>query len=142
MKIRSLLPLLVSIILILILVATSCTPATTQPTATGAQPTVTVTATPKAAAADKSYRVLNPVGDLPSVNLITMPPRIDKLEGKTIAFIQAEADPIVMPALWERVQKDYPTVKWVTSFTSTTSPIKLTAEQLVGVQAAIIGVAW
>jgi hypothetical protein len=137
---RQIIILLLSVVLALIFLVGGCSnPAASSGTATNQGST---DVSKSAVTADKTYRALNPVGELPPVQLITMPPRIDKLEGKRIAFIQSEADPVVMPALWEKIKKAYPTVDWVATWSSVTSPIKLTDEELKGVQAAIIGVAW
>jgi hypothetical protein len=133
---------LASICLALMLVIMSCTPSTgTTATVTT---TTTVTATPKAttaaAAGDKTYRALNPRGIEPSIDIKPLSPRLDKLDGKTILFSQAEADPVIMPALLERVKKDYPTVNWVVKLSSATNPTTLTAEEKKPIQALIQGV--
>lgn len=147
MKGKYLLPLLVSIILILILVATSCTPTTTTstPTQTTSKPaatTSTPTTTTKVEYRDTIYRVLNPIArDLPR-DIAPLAPRIDSLAGKKIAFCMAEGSPVVMPALWERIKKEFPTTTWVYTESRQTSPIRLTAEEEKGVQAMIVGNTW
>ena len=118
MKIKHLLPLLVSLILILILVATGCTSTTTQP---GTQTTVTVTATPKATTAptatmvevDRKYNVIDPTGIFKPVQTQAISPRLDTIDGKTVYVCQGEADPVIMPALYKRLVKDYPKTKFI-----------------------------
>jgi hypothetical protein len=146
MKIKHLLPLLVSIILILILVATSCTPAvgptvtvTVTPKTTA---TTTTTATPTAVTKDKTYRALNPGGVFVPVETKSLAPRLDTFDGKTIWLCQTEADPVIMPALWDRLQKEYPKTTWKRTITSSTSPLRLTADELKTAQAIIVGVGW
>jgi hypothetical protein len=114
LKSKHLLPLLASIILVLILVATSCTLGTT------ASPTVTktVTVTPTstqttAAAKDKTYRALNPEGNFVPVETKALAPRLDTIEGKTIYVWQGESDPVIGPALYPLLQKTYPKTNWV-----------------------------
>ena len=130
---KKLIVLLASIGLVLVLVLSGCGQATTGGGGGAA---------PAGPATDKVYRCLNPLGQALPVELVAMPPRIDKLEGKKIAFIQTEADPVLMPALWDRLQKDYPTVTWVKTVTNSTTALRMTAEEQKGVQAAIVGVAW
>jgi hypothetical protein len=149
----NLLLLVMSCLLALILVATGCTPAaTSKPSAvTSKSPASTTTpaaptSTPKAAApTEKTYRAVNPLGTMPPVETKALSPRLDKLDGKTIWVIQAESDPVIMPAIWDRVQKDYPNTTWkksATNATSYTAEQKLTAEQLKAANAAICGVAF
>ena len=116
MKGKHLLVLLATIFVILVMVATSCSP-TAQPTATGVKTTVTVTvtATPSstaAAAKDKTYKVLNPEGDFVPVQTRALSPRLDTIKGKTIYVWQGESDPVIGPALYALVQKSYPDTTW------------------------------
>jgi hypothetical protein len=108
MKIKSLLPLLVSMILILLLVATSCAP-TAGPTKT-VTVTTTVTATPAAtqqAAVKETFRAVNPAGLFIPVQTKALASRLNNIDGKTIYVCQGEADPIIMPALYKLLVKDY-----------------------------------
>jgi hypothetical protein len=134
--------LLASVFVVVMLVTSGCVPTTT-PAATSTV-TTTVTATPKtttaAAVTDKTYRALSPIGNYSTVDIKSLAPRLDKLDGKTILFSQAEADPVIMPALLERVKKDYPTVNWVVKLSSATNPTTLTAEEKKPIQALIQGV--
>ena len=153
MRKRELIITLSSIFLILVMLITSCTQTakptpvstptpTAKPAAATSTPTSTPTPTTKVEYKDTVYRVLNPVGAYAAVNLSPLAPRIDGLAGKTIAFLFAEGSPIIMPALWERVQKEFPTTKWVYTESRSTSAVRLTADQQKTVQAAIAGNAW
>jgi hypothetical protein len=115
LKSKHVIVLLASIILILIMVATSCTPATGPAvTVTVTPPTVTVTATPTSATAkEKTFRALNPAGIFIPVQTKPLAARIDTIEGKTIYVCQGEADPVIMPALYKRLVKDYTKTKWI-----------------------------
>ncbi len=121
----------------LMMVATGCSqqnnptpPATTTaPTATTAS-TVTVTPTPQVITKDKTYNVLNPAGDFIPVTIKPLSPRLDTLDGKLIYVDQGEADPVIMPALWERVQKDYPKTNWKYIAIATFGPTAVEAEVL------------
>jgi hypothetical protein len=142
---KSSLLIVASILLVLMLVIMSCTPST----GTTATVTTTVTATPKATtattASEKTYRALNPLGTMPPVDIKPLAPRLDKLDGKTIWVIYAESDPVIMPAVWDRVRKEYPNTTWLLSASSATSyraEQRLTAEQLKTANAAIMGVAF
>ena len=115
MKGKHLLVLLATMIVILVLVVTSCSPAA-QPAATGVKTTVTVTVTStptsSAAAKDKTYKVLNPEGDFVPVQTRALSPRLDTIKGKTIYVWQGESDPVIGPALYALVQKSYPDTTW------------------------------
>lgn len=90
---------------------TSKTTTGTTTTKPAAGTTVTVTVTP--AATDKTYKAVNPVGEFIPVQTRAISPRLDTLDGKTIYVIQGEADPVVMPGLYEKLTKDYPKTTWV-----------------------------
>jgi hypothetical protein len=144
LKIKHLLPLLVSIVLILVMVATSCTPAAgPATTVTVTPPAVTVTATPTSAAAkDKTYRAVNPAGDFTPVQTKSLAPRLDTLDGKLIYVNQGEADPIIMPALYDRLKKDYPKTTWKMIATSSFGPSTPEAEVTANAKAVIRGIGW
>ncbi|MFC2023033.1 hypothetical protein ACFLTL_02635 [Chloroflexota bacterium] len=57
---------------------------------------------------DKEYRALNPAGMFIPVETQGLSPRLDSFSGKTIYVCQAEADPVIMPALYEVLKRDYP----------------------------------
>jgi hypothetical protein len=145
LKSKYLLPLLFSIILILIMVATSCTPLPqATPTETTSKPavTTTVTVTPKVVTTDKVYRALNPVGISPPVEIKSLSPRLDTLDGKVIYVNQGEADPIIMPALIERLKKDYTKTTWKYIASSSFGPNEPEEEVLKDAKAVIRGIAW
>jgi hypothetical protein len=144
LKGKYLLPLLISIILILIMLATSCTPAggpaaTVTVTTTA---TATTTATPAAVVKDKTYRALNPRGIEPSVQIKPLAARLDTPDGKTIYVNQGEADPIIMPALWIRLQKEYTKTTWKLIEASNFGPNTPEDEVLKNAKAVIRGISW
>jgi hypothetical protein len=94
------------------------------------------------AAKDKSYNYLDPRGIQPPVQLSSLAKRLDTFDGKTMYVNQGEADPIIMPALWERVQKDYPKANWKYIQTSSFGPSAPETEILQSANAVIRGIAW
>jgi len=114
LKTRNLLALLATTILILVMVATSCAaPTATAPEVTKTvNVTTTVTSTPQAVATDKKYNCVNPSGNFVPVQTKSLAARPDTLDGKKIYVVQGEADPVIMPALIERLKKDYPKTTW------------------------------
>ncbi len=136
MKNTKLIILLVTVILILIMVIPGCTQKSpTLSTTTGEQQSTTKVK-------DAIYRVLNPRGIAPKVDTKSLAPRLDTLDGKTIWISQAEADPVIMPALIERLKKEYTKTTWETKVTSSTGPIELSADEMKKAQALIQGNAW
>jgi hypothetical protein len=91
---------------------------------------------------EKTYKVLNPQGDFIPVETKALAPRLTTFDGKTIWVSQTEADPVIMPALYARLQKDYPKTTWKTNFAQVTSPVRLTADEQKTCQAMIMGIAW
>jgi hypothetical protein len=144
LKSKHLIALFASIILI-VLLATSCTPTATQPgaTTTATQPTVTVTATPttKVEYRETIYRALNPRGIEPPVDCKALAPRLDTLDGKTIQVTIAEADPIIAGPLGERLLKDNPKSTWKTEWVQTFGPSAPT-EAMLKADAVILGIGW
>ncbi len=55
-----------------------------------------------------TYRALNPQGIFIPVETVGLAPRPDSLQGKTIYVCQGEADPVIMPALYEIIKEEYP----------------------------------
>jgi hypothetical protein len=143
---RSLL-FIASAILAILLVLTGCTTqkapvsTTTAPLTTS---TPAATATPKAVTIqDKTYRTLSPVGNMPPVQLIPLAPRLDTFDGKTVYVVQGEADPIIMPALYDYLLKNYPKTKWVYYQPSSSfGPSEPDATTLKEANAVIRGVNW
>ena len=150
MKRKNLIFLVASVALVLALVLTGCPAATTPtpsatatPTPTGtATPTPTATATP--IAAELTYNALSPRGIALPVTTASLAERLDTFDGKTIYINQGEADPIIMPALWERVQtgKDYPNTTWRYIATSGFGPTTPEADVLAAADAVIRGICW
>jgi hypothetical protein len=148
LKTREIVLLVFSLVVAAVLIGTACSQAaqpasktTSASQTTSAAPapaTVTVTVT-KAT----SYNCLNPSGDFLPVQTKSLAARLTTIEGQTIYVVQGEADPVIMPALFERLQKDYPKTKWVyyqpsSSFGITTVDATMKAEA----KAAIRGVGW
>jgi hypothetical protein len=55
---------------------------------------------------------VNPAGDFVPVQTKALAARLDTIDGKTIYVVQGEADPVIMPALIEKLRKDYPKTTW------------------------------
>ena len=100
MKRKYLLALMVSIMLILVMVVTSCAPA---------EPGATSTSSVK----DRSYRAMNPTGLFIPVEIKPLAERLATIEGKTIYVCQGEADPVIMPALYKVLKEKYPKTTWI-----------------------------
>ena len=117
MKRKNLIVLVPSVALIVAMVLTGCTGGTAS-TPTGTQAPV-VTPTPQIiekiveVGTEKTYKSLNPQGDFIPVQTVALSPRLDTLNGKTVYVVQGEADPVIMPALFALLQKDYPNTTWV-----------------------------
>jgi predicted esterase len=90
---------------------------------------------------DKVYKCLNPRGIEEPVDTKPLVPRLDTLEGKTIWISTQEADPVIMPALTERLKREYPNVNWREKETSTGAE-ELTPDEMKSADALIQGVAW
>ncbi len=94
------------------------------------------------AAKDKSFNYLDPRGIQPPVQLSSLAKRLTTVDGMTMYVNQGEADPIIMPALWERVQKDYPKTNWKYIQTSSFGPSAPEQEVKDTADAVIRGIAW
>jgi hypothetical protein len=146
MKKKSLTALIAVIILILVISASCGT--TSQPTPTATKPAATTSSAPAAAPTtqivmkDKAYKVINPTGEFIPVETKPLAARLDTMDGKTIWMCQTEADPVIMPALWDRLQKEFTKTTWKKTVTSATTPLRLTADEQKTAQAMISGVAW
>jgi len=146
---RSLIVLIASIVMMLSAVAISCTPTVGTPTPTPTQPAATTTPTPTptptqtAPVTDKKYNALNPRGIPQPVNIIGLAARLDTLDGKNIYIVQGEADPVIMPALNERMKTDYPKANIVYYLPqSSFGPSTPDATTLADAKAVIRGVGW
>ena len=126
---KQVIALLVSFTLVLALVLSACTPAPTTPT------------TPTTPGAPDVYKVLNPQGIYIPVQTVGLAPRLDTLAGKTILYYQSEANPVMMPILLPRLQKDYPTATFKTLYTEAFG-LNAPGDEIKGVQAVIRGVSW
>jgi hypothetical protein len=102
-------------------------------------PTTTVTITPQI---EKTQKILNPQGIPQPVEIKPLAPRLSTLNGKTIYVVQSETDPVIMPALWERLNKDYPKANWKQIVTDGFGPDIPEDEVLKNAQAIIHGNAW
>ena len=127
MKRKKLIPIVIGIVFALVFVA-------------GA--TATTTTNAAQAAKDKSYNYLDPRGIQPPVQLSSLAKRLTTFDGMTMYVNQGEADPIIMPALWERVQKDYPKANWKYIQTSSFGPSAPEQEVKDTADAVIRGIAW
>jgi hypothetical protein len=122
-----------SVAMVFVLMALACgngttTTPTTKPTSTSGN--------------DASYACLDPKGIQPPVQVSSLAARLDTIKGKTIYVNQGEADPIIMPAIWERVQKDFPDTTWKYIFTSSFGPASPEAEVKADGKAVIRGISW
>jgi hypothetical protein len=146
LKKKGLMLIAANLILVLALAISGCsqTTAPQAPVTTTAPPqvTITITPTPQIVEKDKSYNCMSPLGIAPSVDVKPLAARLDTLAGKVIYVNQGEADPIIMPALWTRVQKDYPNTTWKLIATSSFGPSSLEAEVTASAKAVIRGIAW
>ena len=132
--------LLASIGLILVLVLSGCTAPEAEPEII--EKTVTETVE-KVVEVEKEYRCLNPEANFIPVETSALSPRLDTMDGKTVYIIQGEADPVIMPALAERLPHDYPNTTFVyynptSSFGSSSPDDTVVAEA----DAVVRGIGW
>jgi hypothetical protein len=140
------LTLLIAVVIVIAMLGISCS---TQP---AAPVTVTVTATPTQTATptstpppavDKKYNALSPRGIQLPVQTVSLAARLDTIDGKTIYVVQGEADPVIMPALNDYLQKTYPKTTWVYYQPSSSfGPNAPDATTLGAAKAIIRGNAW
>jgi hypothetical protein len=96
-----------------------------------------------AVANDKTYNCLDPRGIQIAIETRGLAPRQNKLESYKVIYVnQGEADPIIMPALWLRVQKDHPTITWKYITTNSFGPAIPEQEVLDAAKAVIRGISW
>jgi len=111
----------IAVVLVLMACNQAMQPAPITPTPTATQPvptttpvqTPTTTPTPQIITQDKTYNALNPAGIFIPVQTKALAPRLTTIEGKTIYVCQGEADPVIMPALYKRLVKDYTKTKFI-----------------------------
>jgi len=96
---------------------------------------------PPRAVKDKVYKCLNPVGNVVPVEVHSLAPRVDKLDGKEI-WLSITGEPDVTIALERRLKMDYPNVNWKTKKTYTISPVELSEEEMKTAQGLIQAVCW
>ncbi len=151
MKRKNLILLVASIVLVLAMVIAGCNGgASPTPSATAtATPTATATATPTGTATpvsgvDISYNCLSPRGIMLPVLTVSLAERLDTFDGKMIWVNQGEADPVIMPALWERVSSgvDFPKTDFRYIATSGFGPTTPEADVVAAADAVIRGIAW
>jgi hypothetical protein len=104
--------------------------------------TPTSTPAPNVIEKEKSYNCLSPIGVQPPINIVPLSPRLDTIKGKTIYVNQGEADPVIMPALWDRLNKDYPDTNWKLIASSSFGPAAPEDEVKQNAKAVIRGNAW
>ena len=85
---------------------------------------------------------MNPRGIQQPVQISALAARLDTIKGKVIYINQGEADPIIMPAIWERVQKEFPDTTWKYIFTSSFGPPTPEDEVKATAKAVVRGISW
>ena len=94
-----------------------------------------------AAAKDKVYKCLNPVGiDVP-IDTFPLAPRLDTLDGKNIYF-SISGEPDITIAMEKKIKMDYPDVNWTSKKSYTPAPFQMTDEEIKTTDGVIIGVCW
>jgi hypothetical protein len=136
LKLKKLAMLAGIVALIFVMVTLACNPAP------GTTPTTKPTGSTPSGAVDTKFNCLSPVGIQPPVTIVSLAARLDTIKGKVIYVNQGEADPVIMPALWERVQKDYPDTTWKLIASSSFGPASPEDEVKQNAKAVIRGVAW
>jgi uncharacterized protein YceK len=136
---KSLIVLVVSIIALLAIILSGCGKAITSTISLAGTGT---TQTSQTTTKEKSYACLSPIGVQPPVTIVALAKRLDTIVGKTIYVNQGEADPVIMPALWDRLNKDYPTTTWKLIASSSFGPAAPEDEVKQTANAVIRGNAW
>jgi hypothetical protein len=121
---------------------TTPTPAASTPTQSTTVSTPAPAPAPVTVQAETKYNVLSPRGVQLPVNISPLANRLTTFDGKTIWLTQAEADAVIMPALFDRLKKDYPKTTFNKTESAARGPLKLTADQLKTCDAIVQGVAW
>ncbi len=136
---KSLIVLVVSILTLLAIILSGCGKSVLSTISLAGNGSDDVSLT---SAKEKSFACLSPIGIQPPVQISPLAPRLDKFDGKTIYVNQGEADPVIMPALWERVQKDFPKTTWKYIATSSFGPASPEQEVRDTADAVLRGIAW
>jgi ABC-type glycerol-3-phosphate transport system substrate-binding protein len=90
---------------------------------------------------EPTLQVLNPQGIPGEVELHSLAPRIDSLEGKTILFYESEANNQQLPELLKQMEARYPNTTFDTIYTEGFGDEIPTDEQKT-YDACIRGIAW
>jgi PBP1b-binding outer membrane lipoprotein LpoB len=133
-KRKKLIALLVSVGLVL----SGCTTPEPEVVEKTVEKTVTETETVEV---EKTYQCLNAQGDFIPVELHSIAPRLDSLDGKNILYYQSEANPVIMTPLLERLKVDHPTSTFTLVYTEAFGEGTPTEEQLQS-DACIRGISW
>ena len=92
---------------------------------------------------EDEYRCLSPRGIALPVETLPLSERLDTIDGKTIYIRQGEADPVIMPALYEYAKENYPGTEWVYHEpTSGFGPNTPGDEEVENADALIRGIGW
>ncbi|MFC2022705.1 hypothetical protein ACFLTL_00890 [Chloroflexota bacterium] len=154
MRRNKLIALGASIALVLALVLSGCGSGTTPTPSATATPTATPTTGPTATptptrtpaptmAPELEYNALSPRGIALPVETLPLAERLDTINGKTIYIRQGEADPVIMPALYEYAEANYPGTNWVYyEPTSGFGPNSPSSEEVENADAIIRGIGW
>jgi hypothetical protein len=134
--VKKLIALFVSAGLVLALVLSGCA----TPEAEVVRETVTKTVT-ETVEVEKTYQCLNPKGEFVPVELNSLAPRLDTLDGKKVLFYEAEATNMQMPTLLERLEADYPNTEFLVVYTELWGEREPTEEYLT-CDASIRGIGW
>ena len=76
------------------------------------------------------------------MTIVSLAARLDSIKGKVIYVNQGEADQVIMPALWDRLNKDYPDTTWKLIASSSFGPAAPEDEVKQTAKAVIRGNAW
>ena len=79
--------------------------------------------------AEKTYKCLNPVGIHTPVDLSSLAPRLDSIDGKNICMSIC-GEPDITIALEKKLKNEYTDVNWTIKKTYSLFPIPLTDEEL------------
>jgi len=90
---------------------------------------------------DKVYKCLNPVGIQVSVDIFSLAPRLDTLDGKEI-YLNICGEPDITIPLEKTLKSNYTNVNWKTKKTYGIDPIRITEEERKTADGVILGVCW
>ena len=153
MKRKKIVVLLAILVTVASLLLTGCSGSnTTQPpaqTPSGSTTTVATNVPPPAPVTvtstvevEKKYNALSPRGIQLPVQISPLAERLTTFDGKNMWVTQAEADAVIMPALYDRLVKEYPKAIWHKTESAARGPKQLTADEQKTAAAVIQGIAW